>query len=92
MFSEKDDYSLTLTNLNEIQRGLENIGKNSYDQYIDSICDNIQLDAVSDSPNCACDAKEWNRQKKSNNNVFFVGFVPEEDKVFLDPTKCSQKV
>jgi len=93
-FSEKEDYSLTLTNLNEIHEGLEKIGKNSYNEYIDSICDNIRLDVMIDQPNCTCNASEWNRQKMSNNNVFFVGFKPWTDKVpvTLDPTKCNQRV
>lgn len=88
--SGRTEYNLILTNLNEIHRGLYLIDKNTYDQYIDLVCDNIHLEPVEDNQGCPCDGSEWKKQPQSNNHVFFVGFEPEKNFIGVDPTKCKQ--
>lgn len=90
-YSEHQNYNLVLTNLFDIQRGLDLIDTKSYNYHIDLICDNIELELTDSSPQCFCDADEWNKQVKSNINVFFVGFEAETKSISIDPAKCSER-
>jgi hypothetical protein len=89
-YSELLDYSLVLTNLPDIQRGLELMNRESYSYNIDLICDNVHFELVNSSSECLCNADEWNKQNTSNINVFFVGFEAETKETMIDPVKCTK--
>ena len=91
-FEETNNFNFIFSNLDEINKGLMLINKNTYDEHIDKICDNIQVEQVEGKPECKCAATEWKNQKNSNNNVYFVGFEPETNAVLINPSKCNVKV
>ena len=91
-FEEKNNFNLIFSNLDEIHKGLTFINKDTYDEHIDTICDNIQVEQVEGKSECKCAATEWKNQKNSNNIVYFVGFEPEINAVLINPSKCNEKI